>query len=185
MRQIFYATTVTALIAAAFACSDNKDTGDGGVKPQVCPTTIVAATSTAQGTEGANDSCHVDGYICVVGFQCGNFTQQATCTCDGNTSKFACVVAANNKPVPDDTTDPTSLCNSISNPQPPDTCPATVAAAKDAQGNAIACKNAGQVCTYATTCTSSPPPQDVCQCKGNASGDAGGLSWQCDVHSCP
>jgi hypothetical protein len=184
MRQIFYATTVTALIAAAVACSDNNNKGDAGPGTQVCPTTIVAATSTATGTEGANDSCHVDRYICVVGFQCGNFTQQATCTCNGNTSKFECVLAANNNPVPDDTTDTTALCSSIANPVQPDTCPTTVAAAKDAQGNPVACKNAGQVCTYATTCTTSPPPQDVCQCKANGGGSAG-LSWACDVHECP
>ena len=46
MRQIFYATTVTALIAAAVACSDNNTKGDAGPGAQVCPTTIAAATKT-------------------------------------------------------------------------------------------------------------------------------------------
>jgi len=183
MRTIFYATTAIALISAA-ACSDNNPKGDAGLGTQVCPTTIQQASKTGEGSEGSNDKCHVDGYICVVGFQCTNFTQQATCTCNGNTSKFECVVAANNNPVPDDTTDVTPLCSSIANPVQPDTCPTSVATAHDAQGNPIACKNAGQVCTYATTCTTQPPPQDVCQCKGNTNGNPG-LSWACDVHQCP
>ena len=179
MRTIFYATTATALIAAAVACSDNNTKGDAGPGAQVCPTTIEAATKTGSGSEGANDSCHVDRYICVVGFQCGNFTQQATCTCNGATSKFECVVAANNNPVPDDTTDTTALCASISKPQQPDPCPTD-----KTKATGTACTNAGQVCTYSTTCTSQPPPQDVCQCKGNTSGNPG-LSWSCELNQCP
>jgi len=183
MRQIFYATTVTALIAAAVACSDNNPKGDAGPGQQVCPSTIQAATSTAAGSEGTNNSCHVDLYICVVGFQCNNFTQQATCTCDGTTGKFTCLLS-NGDTVPDDTTDSSTVCTALADAGKPDTCPTTVKDAKDAQGNPVACTNAGQICPYATTCTTQPPPQDTCQCKGNISGSPG-LVWECDVHQCP
>ncbi len=184
MRTIFYATTAIALIATAVACSDNTTPGDAGPGAQVCPTTIEAATKTASGSEGSNDSCHVDRYICVVGFQCGNFTQQATCTCDITTSKFACVLHDGTS-VPDDTTDSSGLCDALKPDSSSDTCPTSVATAVDAQGNGLPCHTSGEICTYATTCTSQPPPQDTCQCKGNQSGDAGGLSWSCDVTPCP
>jgi len=176
MRTIFYATTVTLLIAAA-ACSDNPPKPDAGPGGQLCPTTLVQATSTSNTTEGTSDKCHVDQYICVVGFQCNNFTQQATCTCDGTTSKFSCVLA-DGTPVPSDTTDTTTLCAAIK-PPPPDSCPTDKTTADNTP-----CKNPGQQCYYSTTCTSQPPPTDVCQCQPNAAGDAG-LSWQCDLHTCP
>lgn len=179
MRTIFYATTVTLLIAAA-ACSDNKSTTDGGTPGQLCPTTIVQATSTSGTTEGTSDKCHVDQYICVVGFQCGNFTQQATCTCDGTTGKFACVLSTG-APVPSDTTatDVPTLCNKLNDGGKQDPCPTDKTKADNTP-----CTNAGQQCYYTTTCTSQPPPTDVCQCMANQTGDAG-LSWQCDLHACP
>ena len=178
MRTIFYAMSVTALIAAS-ACSDNKNTGDAGPGAQICPTTIQAATKTSGGNEGANDSCHVDGYICVVGFPCGNFVQQATCTCDGATKKFACALSSNGDAVPDDTTDTTALCNALKPDANPDTCPTDKTKADNTP-----CHTAGEICTYSTTCTTQPPPQDTCQCNANQSGDAG-LSWQCDLNVCP
>jgi hypothetical protein len=188
MRTIFYATTATALIAAAVACSDTTTPGDAGPGGQVCPTTVEAATKTSGGSEGANDTCHVDGYICVVGFPCGNFVQQVTCTCNGLSGKFACLLAADTDPntnqIPDDTTDTSGLCNTLKDAGPPDTCPATTAAAVDAQGNGLPCHTSGEICTYATTCTSQPPPQDTCQCKANMSGNPG-LAWSCDVNACP
>ena len=181
MRTIFYATTVTALIAAIAACSDNTDKGDAGPGGQICPTTIQEATKTSGGAEGTSNVCHVDGYICVVGFQCGNFTQQATCTCDITTKKFGCTIFSNNQPqpVPDDTTDPTTLCSSINPDASAPACPTDKTKAEQTP-----CTNAGQVCTYSTTCTSSPPPQDVCQCKGLTSGDPG-LAWHCELNQCP
>jgi hypothetical protein len=183
MRTIFYATTATALIAAAVACSDTTNPGDAGPGAQVCPTTIQAATSTASGNEGANDSCHVDAYVCVVGFSCGNFIQQGTCTCSAVTGKFSCVLSADTDPntnqIPPDTTDTSGLCNSLKDAGPPDTCPTDKTTA-----DGVACHTSGEICTYSTTCTTQPPPQDTCQCKGNAAGDAG-LSWQCDLNVCP
>jgi hypothetical protein len=177
MRTIFYATTFTALIAAA-ACSDNNKQNDAGPPGQLCPTTIVEATNTSATVEGASNSCHVDTYICVVGFQCGNYTQQATCTCDG--AKFSCVLS-NGKAVQDNVqdTDVPGLCNSLTSGPPADTCPAD-----KTKADGTACANAGQQCYYATACTGSPAPTDVCQCKGNSSGNPG-LSWQCDLHACP
>ena len=175
MRQIFYATTVTALIAAAAACSDTPPSKDSGVATQLCPTTIADATRTSGGSEGTNDSCHVDRYICVVGFQCGNFTQQATCTCDGTSGKFACALF-NGDPVPDDTTDPTTLCNALKPDGSIDTCPTDKKAA-----DTTPCNTSGEICPYASACTSSPPPQDTCQCSPNPNGNPG-LSWQCDLH---
>jgi len=176
MRTIFYATTVIGLIAAA-ACSDNKNTTDAGPPGQLCPTTIIEATSSS-GAEGVSNKCHVDGYICVVGFQCGNFTQQSTCTCDAVKGTFSCVLfdgTAVDQPV----TDPTTLCKSVTDGGVnPDTCPTDKTTA-----TGTACKNAGQQCYYSTTCTS-PPRTDVCQCMANGAGDAG-LSWTCDLNVCP
>jgi hypothetical protein len=178
MRTIFYATTVTALIAAAVACSDNKTGGDAGPGPQLCPTTIQEATKTSGGTEGTNNTCHVDHYICVVGFQCGNFTQQGTCTCDGTTNKFSCALA-NHTPVPDDTTDSTGLCQSINPDASAPACPTD-----KTKADTTACSESGQLCVYSTTCTTQPPPQDTCECSPNPNGNPG-LSWQCDLHACP
>ena len=176
MRTIFYATTVTLLIAAA-ACSTNNPSNDAGPGGQLCPTTIVQATSTSATTEGTSDKCHVDQYICVVGFQCGNFTQQATCTCDGTAGKFSCVLA-NGTPVAADTTDPTTLCLPAKEDGGANACPTDKTTA-----TGTACTNAGQQCYYSTTCTN-PPRTDVCQCMANQAGDAG-LSWKCDINSCP
>jgi hypothetical protein len=177
MRTIFYATSVTLLIAAA-ACSDNKSTTDAGPGGQLCPTTIVQATSTSGTAEGTSNKCHVDQYICVVGFQCGNFTQQATCTCDGTTGSFACVLS-NGTAVQSDVQDGdiAGLCAKLTNPTP-EACPTDKTTA-----TTTPCKNAGQQCYYSTTCTN-PPRTDVCQCVANQSGDAG-LSWKCDLNSCP
>ena len=177
MRTIFYATTVTALIAAIAACSDNNNPADSGPGTQVCPVTIQQATKTGGGTEGASNVCHVDGYICVVGFQCGNFTQQTTCTCDINTKAFACKIS-NGDDVPADTTDSNTLCSSINPDASADPCP------DKATAEQTPCKTAGEVCTYTNACTSSPPPQDICQCKGLTSGDPG-LAWHCELNQCP
>ncbi len=178
MRTIFYATSVTLLIAAA-ACSDNNPATDGGPTGQLCPTTIVQATNTTSTTEGTSSKCHVDQYICVVGFQCtNNFTQQATCTCNGTTGQFSCVLA-NGTAVPDGVTDPTTLCL----PAQPDGGNANTCPTDKTKADGTSCSNAGQQCYYSTTCTN-PPRTDVCQCKGNVSGDAG-LSWQCDINVCP
>ena len=154
-----------------------KDAGPGN---QLCPTTIVEATSSPTGDagEGVTNKCHVDQYICVVGFQCGNFTQQSTCTCDGATGKFSCVLA-NGNPVPDGVTDPTTLCL----PAQPDGGNANSCPTDKTKADNTPCSNAGQQCYYSTTCTS-PPRTDVCQCKGNVAGDAG-LSWQCELNICP
>jgi hypothetical protein len=182
MRTIFYATTVTALIAAIAACSDNTDKGDAGPGGQICPTTIQQATKTGGGAEGTSNMCHVDQYICVVGFQCGNFTQQATCTCTipaGETAlRFQCLLS-NGQEVDPDTTDSTGLCKSINPDASADPCPTDKTKAEQTP-----CSTAGEVCTYTTTCTSSPPPQDVCQCKGLTSGDPG-LAWHCELNQCP
>jgi hypothetical protein len=178
MRTIFYATSVTLFIAAA-ACSDNKTTGDAGPPPQLCPTTIVQATSAptgAEGGEGTSNACHVDQFVCVVGFQCGAFTQQATCTCNG--TKFACVLA-DHSTVPDGVTDPTTLClPDKGDAGSPGSCPTDKTTA-----DGTPCTTAGQQCAYATTCVN-PPRTDVCQCQPKAQGDAG-LAWQCDINSCP
>lgn len=182
MRTIFYATTAIALIAAAVACSDNNNKGDAGPGAQVCPTTIEAATKTASGSEGTNDSCHVDRYICVVGFQCGNFTQQATCTCTiptGETAlRFQCFLADGTE-VQKDTTDSTGLCNQLKPDASSDPCPTD-----KTKADGTPCNTSGEVCTYSTTCTTQPPPQDTCQCKGNISGNPG-LSWACELNQCP
>ncbi len=176
MRTIFYATTVISLIAAA-ACSNSNPTADAGPGAQLCPTTIIEATSST-GAEGVSNKCHLDGYICVVGFQCGNFTQQSTCTCDAAKGTFSCVLA-NGTPVDQPVTDPSTLCL----PAGPDGGPANPCPTDKTKANGTSCSNAGQQCYYSTTCTN-PPRTDVCQCQPNTAGDAG-LSWMCDINICP
>src|SRR5678816_4395121 len=104
MRTFFIATTVTALIAAVVACSDNNPKGDGGASGQICPTTIQQATATS-GAEGVSRACHVDQYICVVGFLCGPYVQQATCTCtiptDETALRFQCLLSDGREVDPD------------------------------------------------------------------------------------
>jgi hypothetical protein len=163
------------LVPVLVACTSSNPTPDAGPGGQICPTTIVEAT-TAPGQEGVTSSCHVDDYICVVGFPCGNFTQQATCTCDG--SNFSCVLSDGTQVQPG-VTDPSTLCQSVDSDGGANPCPTDKTMA-----DGTACSNVGQQCYYKTTCTTTPPPTDVCQCKGNTQGDAG-LTWQCDLNSCP
>ncbi len=160
------------ILSLLAACSSDTTPADAGPGTQICPVTIEQATAAPDPKkDGTTSQCHVANYICVVGFQCGNFTQQATCTCDGNA--FGCVLADGSQVAVG--SDTTALCQKIP-PPPTDPCPTDN---KTADGTP--CKNSGQQCYYASTCTSSPPPTDVCQCKGNQLGDAG-LSWACEFN---
>ncbi len=169
----------------AIACTSSNPAVDAGPTQEVCPTNIITATAHAQpdAGEGVSDVCHVQGYVCVVGFQCGNFTQQAACTCTLQTDMsllFNCTLAANGMQVPPDTTDPTTLCTSIDE-DASQACPATAA-----MGMGMPCTESGQQCFYkgATCPGDTVPGTDVCQCTGNFTGDAG-LSWACDIGQCP
>lgn len=155
------------------ACSSDAPVADAGPGNQVCPSTIIQATAAA-GEDGVTSKCHVANYTCVVGFECTNtFFQQATCVCDGNA--FACTLASDGSAVPPEVTDPTTLCKSI-DADSGDACPAD-----KTKADGTACKNQGQQCTYQSACTTQPAPLDVCQCKGNQTGDAG-LSWACELN---
>jgi hypothetical protein len=188
MRNLFGAAiALVPAFSIVVACSSNTPTPDAGPPPEICPSTIVqASTAGGDGGEGTNSSCHVDGYVCVIGFECADtFFQQAKCTCtlqqDG-THSFNCFLETDNSAVPPGTTDPSTLCKSVEtvgdasvNPCPTETAATTTT---------VPCTNPGQVCNYLTKCTSQPPPVDTCQCTDNANGDAG-LSWTCDINNCP
>jgi hypothetical protein len=173
----------------AIACTSSNPAVDAGPTQEVCPTNIVTATAHAQSDagEGVSDLCHVQGYVCVVGFQCGNFTQQAACTCTLQSDKslsFDCTLAANGMPVPVPTTDPTTLCTSIDE-DATGVCPTSTATAMPG-GMGAPCTESGQQCFYKGAMCSGDtvPGTDVCQCTGNFNGDAG-LSWACDIGQCP
>jgi hypothetical protein len=187
MHTLLRATTALASvlsIAVAVACSSTTTTTDAGPSPtQICPSTIVqATTSGGDAGEGTNSSCHVDGYVCTIGFLCtDNFVQQADCTCtlqmDG-THQFNCILTADKSQVPPGVTDPTTLCVSTQGDSAPNPCPTDKTTA-----SGTVCTNPGEICYYLTQCSGSPPPVDTCQCVGNANGDAG-LSWSCDLNTC-
>ena len=72
------------LAVAAIACGGNTSsttTSSPTPKP-VCPNFVSSAVA-------AGTTCTELGYVCGIGFQCGPFFQQATCTC-GTSGKFAC-----------------------------------------------------------------------------------------------
>jgi hypothetical protein len=184
-------TALAALssIAVAIACSSSTPTPDGGVPPQVCPSTLAHATTPAMGDagEGYTNACHVVGYQCAVSFPCADtFVQQANCTCTLNmdmSTTFNCVLQTDNSIVPPNTVDAGTLCQSVEtvgdahvNPCPDKTMAST---------SAIACTNSGQTCFYTgVKCSGDQVSRtDTCQCVDNASGDAG-LSWACDINSC-
>jgi hypothetical protein len=177
MRKLLAWFTVATAVGAAVACSSTATTMDAGPGPQVCPSTVVAATATGgDAGEGSNSSCHVDGFF-----------QQAKCTCQlpstGGTQRFFnCMLEADNSQVPPNQTDTTMLCKSVAvngdagvDPCPTDKTMAT----------GTVCHNPGQLCDYTgVTCTGDKVPRtDTCQCNDNFSGDAG-LSWMCDINAC-
>ena len=55
------------------ACSDNATDGDAVHGGQVCPTTIVQSDARAGQGRDEQQVCHVENYMCVVGYSCSNF----------------------------------------------------------------------------------------------------------------
>jgi len=196
MRILFRAATIALPVfcMAALACTSSNPASDAGPNTQqVCPSNIVQATA-APKDEGTSSACHVENYTCVVAFACGSFAQQATCVCEtqNGTQAFSCTLnsdpshAVLDQPVTDPMCEAApgigvdcSLCKSTEGDGGTDVCPTDKTTA-----DGTPCHNAGQICTYTTTCGGSPPPVDQCQCDPNASGDAG-LSWSCDLNNCP
>lgn len=194
MRTLLRVTALLApvLCISVVACSSDTTQKDAGPGEQICPSNIIQATAAA-GVEGTTGACHVENYTCVVGYLCGYFVQQATCVCSGGT--FKCTVdnpdhTALDTPetdpncaatVPISGGNPTycELCKSTVADAGPETCPTD-----KTKADGTSCTNAGQQCFYSNTCTGQPPPSDVCQCIGNATGDAG-LMWRCDLNTCP
>jgi hypothetical protein len=195
MRTLFRATiALSVLCLPIVACSsDNTTYPDGGGGQQICPTTIIQATADP-GAEGTTSACHVENYACAVGFSCGQFQQQANCVCQtqNGTQRFVCTLNAVPSRVLDSpVTDPNCAlppgpgvtCADLCQPSQQDGGTEPCPTDKTTAGG-TACKNIGQICTYTTTCTGSPPPVDQCQCVGNKTGDAG-LQWSCDLNQCP
>ncbi len=187
MPTLFRASllVLAPMVSIALGCTSSNPAVDAGPGGEICPTTIIQATA-AGDKEGTTSKCHVDGFNCVVGYQCGNFTQQAICTCtlqqDGTTHKFQCKTEANGTDVPEGTQDSdiAGLCSATAFDAGADPCPASATTGDDTP-----CKTPGKLCAYTgTTCTGDPvAPTDTCQCHGNANGDAG-LSWKCEVNAC-
>ncbi len=189
MPTLFRAILALAPIfsIATAACTSSNPPFDAGPGNQVCPSTIVEATASTNGDagEGLTNQCHVAGYICVIGFACGSFTQQAGCTCTlqpDKSYKFVCLKAADGTTVPDGVTDPSTLCTPVDDAGTPDTCPTD-----DTTATGTPCHTSGEICYYkGATCTGvQVQPTDTCQCK-NAAGDAGQaiLAWSCEINAC-
>ncbi len=174
MPTILRASLALPILSVLAACTSSNPTPDAGPGAQLCPVTIVEATAPA-GEEGVTSTCHVDNYVCAIGFACGSFIQQASCTCNG--TAFVCTLPGSSTPLTS-VSDPTTLCQPVGGDGGSEPCPTDKTTA-----SGTACTNAGEQCFYSTTCTSSPPPTDVCQCIGNQI-DAG-LSWSCDLNQCP
>jgi hypothetical protein len=124
----------------------------------VCPSTVESAPGSA---------CDVEGLICYPQYPCGIAPGQATCTCTAG--HFACVDQLGASLHPDGGAPgcPATLATP--------TCPATMTLA-----NLTACSQAGQICTYASPCTSIPAYLD-CQCVPLAQIDGGDyLGYHCD-----
>lgn len=197
MHKLFWGALIVLAPAVSFAvaCSSNPPPPAPDAGPQLCPPTLVqASTMGGDAGEGTNSSCHVQGYSCFIGFACGSFIQQADCTCTlpdaGGPMTFACQLTANGSEVPPDPTmwgtpgDPSkSFCVPLPNIADAGVeCPdASVAAT-----TATPCNAAGEICYYkGVTCPGDQVPikTDNCQCNANVQGDAG-LSWMCDIHTC-
>jgi len=173
MPTILRASLALTALPILAACTSSNPTYDAGPQPQLCPTTIEEATA-APGAEGTTSACHMANFVCAVSFTCGSFIQQASCTCDGKV--FTCVLPGTDAGLgPID--DGGSLCQSTESDGSANTCPTDKTTA-----SGTPCTNAGQICVYQSSCTTSPPPQDTCQCIGDQV-DAG-LSWSCDIN-CP
>ena len=202
MHKLFWAGAIVLAPAVLFAvaCSSTPTTDGGPDGAAVCPTTLLqAVTVGGDGGEGTNNSCHIRGDVCPVAVTCGQFIQQASCTCDlpdgGGPLAYDCVLTANGTLVPADPApwkgpnDPSgSFCEPV---LPPNTdggggCLSSPAANVGLDGGPASCNAAGEICYYkGVICPADQVPQkiDTCQCNANVTGDAG-LSWVCEVQSC-
>lgn len=177
------------LAAISAACSSTAAAPEPTPTPKpVCPNTVMAATD-------PKTSCEPEGYICGIGFPCGAYAQQATCTCTNKV--WVCNDAANPPAQIMTGEDPSTHCV----PQGPgaEKCPTDVASVATSMMPPVdctnskkykdppCCTNAGQACYYkGTLCASGAQLTDVCTCEGVGSFDGGTpyLSWVCNVATC-
>jgi hypothetical protein len=124
----------------------------------VCPSTVGQAVGAA---------CDVEGELCYPEYACGIAPALATCTCHGG--HFACVDQLKATLRPD------AAAGGCPGPLPASACPASMT-----QANRTGCAQAGQICTYASPCSSIPDYLD-CQCVQLTQIDGGVyLGYACD-----
>jgi hypothetical protein len=164
-RLVALSWTVAAALACAcagYGCSNSNGNINTKLDAEaVCPNTVSAAV-------GAK--CAYEGLVCEIGYTCGSFEQQATCTCNfGRT--FDCTDSTGTGVDPGG--DP--ACTSNGGPHDKE-CPGSEALAAGAS-----CKTPRLICPYANNC---PPVNnvgsfDTCECTAGA-GKTGGFAFVCE-----
>jgi hypothetical protein len=155
------AALALSLSCAAYGCSNSNGNINAAHDAEaVCPNTVTAA---------AGAKCAYTGLVCSIGYLCGSFAQQATCTCN-NGRTFDCTDSTGQSVDPSGTPACTSNGGGHDNE-----CPASEALAINAS-----CKTAGLLCAYANNC---PPINNVggldqCQCTGGRAD--GGFVFVCE-----
>ncbi len=146
----------------------------------VCPAFVNQAVA-------RTTKCTTEGYVCGIGYSCGAFQQQATCTCTAG--NYACVAPdakGGTVDIPVDSSSADVSANfCIAQPTPTDTCPMDITA------DGKQCQTAGKACYYSgANCPNSTNPlTDNCYCEGSVQAQKDGglvnrLTWNCTVNSC-
>ncbi len=182
VRFVAFGLGLSALVSVSTACSSTSTNPSEQVTPKpTCPAFVHQAVA-------HTTMCTAEGYVCGIGYACGSFSQQATCTCTHG--GFACV-APDGKggtiDIPADTPETevsASFC--ISQPNPVEACPMDVTAA---QGKV--CATAGKTCYYSgVNCPNFKDPlTDNCYCESSVQTLKDGgtnirLTWNCTVSAC-
>jgi hypothetical protein len=152
-------TSWALVLGCSSKSNDTPETEDASL---TCPRSL---------TEAIGASCPKEGQVCGIGYPCGSFQQQATCTCGGG--KFACTDATGTDVAAG--AQPACVGPGQANDKE---CPSTEVAAAGK-----ACKTSGLLCYYtgALCPENSVPTSDFCQCLG-ATG--GGLQFNCEPRPC-
>lgn len=177
VRFVAFGLGLSALISVTGACSSTTDasTSSGLAPKPVCPTFVENAVDPAT-------KCTSEGYVCGIGYQCGVFQQQATCTCTGG--HYACVAPdgkGGTVDIPSGTVRADVSANfCIAQPPSAEACP------MDVSSEGKQCQTAGKACYYANSLCKTVPLTDVCTCEGvpGTAKDGGAtnkLTWVCTL----
>ena len=180
VRFIAFGLGLSALVTVTAACSSSDTTT--ATEQVVVKPTCPAFVDQAVNSKSSMSKCNTEGYVCGIGYPCGSFQQQATCTCTGG--KYACV-SADGKEIQADTSSADVSANfCIPQPPSPEACPMDVTAAGKQ------CQTAGKTCYYkGLTCSNGNQLTDNCYCEGSVQtlkdgGTVNRLTWNCTIDAC-